>query len=139
MRVHELFEGYERYSDEELIKMFADAMHPALAKRIRAELVKRGHREYNDDIQFEEIDQDIDEAMAWAKSGNKVVRKFRCTGGPRHGRVVSKPGQCFAPPDMKKRIKLKQTKARMGKKMTRKAKKTKRTSAVSKRVKALNK
>lgn len=83
--------------------------------------------------------EDLEEGMAWAKSGNKVVRKFRCTGGPRHGRVVSKPAQCFAPPDMKKRIRLKITKAKQGKKMTRKAKKTKRTSAVSKRVKAMNK
>ena len=34
--------------------------------------------------------EDLDEAkMAWAKRGNKVVRKFRCAGGIRHGRIVS--------------------------------------------------
>jgi hypothetical protein len=76
--------------------------------------------------------------MAWAKRGNKVVRKFRCTSGPRTGRIVSKIGQCFAAPDMKKRVRLKLTKARLGAKMTRKAKKTKRINPASKRVKAMN-
>ena len=91
-----------------------------------------------EDLLNKESDE-LEEGMAWAKSGNKVVRKFRCAGGPRHGRVVSKPAQCFAPPDMKKRIKLKQTKAKQGKKMARKRKKTMRTNAASKRVQAMNK
>ena len=80
----------------------------------------------------------LDEKMAWAKRGNKVVRKFRCTSGPRTGRIVSKIGQCFAAPDVKKRVRLKLTKARLGTKMTRKAKKTKRINPASKRVKAMN-
>tara|TARA_B100001287_G_C22675134_1_gene527265 strand:+ start:805 stop:1065 length:261 start_codon:yes stop_codon:yes gene_type:complete len=81
---------------------------------------------------------DITEKMAWAKRGNKVVRKFRCASGPRQGRIVADIGQCFAAPDIKKRHRLKLTKARLGAKMTRKAKKTKRISPTSKRVKALN-
>ena len=80
----------------------------------------------------------LDEKMAWAKRGNKVVRKFRCTMGPRAGRIVSNIGQCFAAPDVKKRARLKLTKARLGAKMTRKAKKTKRVNPASKRVKAMN-
>ena len=28
---------------------------------------------------------DINEKMAWAKRGNKVVRKYRCTSGSRAG------------------------------------------------------
>lgn len=80
----------------------------------------------------------VDEKLAWAKKGNKVVRKFRCTVGPRKGRIVADIGQCFAAPDIKKRIRLKLTKARVGAKMTRKAKKTKRINPASKRVKALN-
>ncbi len=80
----------------------------------------------------------LDEKMAWAKRGNKVVRKFRCTMGPRKNRVVSNIGQCFAAPDVKKRARLKLTKARLGAKMTRKAKKTKRVNPASKRVKAMN-
>jgi hypothetical protein len=80
----------------------------------------------------------VDEKLAWAKKGNNVVRKFRCTVGPRKGRIVADIGQCFAAPDIKKRIRLKLTKARVGAKMTRKAKKTKRINPASKRVKALN-
>jgi len=80
----------------------------------------------------------INEGMAWAKQGNKVVRKYRCGSGRRKGRIVSTPAQCFAAPDIKKRIKLKMTKARLGARMARKAKKTKRINPASKRVKALN-
>ena len=84
------------------------------------------------------IEDIIPEAMAWAKRGNKVVRKFRCAGGKRHGRVVSSPQQCFAAPDIKKRMKLKITKARLGARMIRKSKKTKRVNPASRRVAALN-
>jgi hypothetical protein len=83
--------------------------------------------------------QIINERPVWAKSGNKVVRKFRCTSGPRKGRTVTKLAQCFAPPDIKKRVKLKMTKARLGGKMARKAKRTKRVSPASVMVKRLNK
>jgi hypothetical protein len=87
-----------------------------------------------------ELTLPLDEAkMAWAKRGNKVVRKFRCTGGKRHGRIVANISQCFAKPDIKKRNKLKLTKARLGAKMARKARKTKRVSSASRRVAALNK
>ena len=84
------------------------------------------------------IEDIIPEAMAWAKRGNKVVRKFRCAGGKRHGRVVSSPQQCFAAPDIKMRMKLKMTKARLGARMIRKSKKTKRVNPASRRVAALN-
>ena len=82
---------------------------------------------------------DITEKMAWAKRGNKVVRKYRCTTGSRQGRIVSNIGQCFAAPDVTKRARLKLTKARLGAKMTRKAKRTKRVNPASRRVKAMNK
>ena len=79
------------------------------------------------------------EKQVWAKSGKKVVRKYRCTSGKRKGRVVASAAQCFAAPDVKKRIKLKMTKARLGAKMARKAKRTKRINPTSLRVQALNK
>jgi hypothetical protein len=82
---------------------------------------------------------ELTEGMAWAKRGNKVVRKFRCVSGRRKSRIVSSPAQCFAAPDIKKRIKLKMTKARLGARMARKSKKTKRVNPASKRVAALNK
>lgn len=83
------------------------------------------------------IDQ-IEEKQVWARSGKKVVRKYRCSGGTRHGRIVAKISQCFAAPNIKKRIQLKKTKARFGKKMIRKARKTKRINPASRRVQALN-
>lgn len=83
--------------------------------------------------------EDIVEGVAWARSGNKVVKKYRCTSGRRKNRIVSKPSQCFAPPDIKKRLTLKKTKARQGAKMARKAKKTKRVNPASRRVQSLNK
>ena len=83
------------------------------------------------------IDQ-IDEKQVWARSGKQVVRKYRCSGGPRKNRIVAKVSQCFAAPDIKKRAVLKKTKARMGARMARKARRTKRTNPASVRLKALN-
>ena len=76
--------------------------------------------------------------MAWARSGNKIVRKYRCTSGQRKGRIVSNPAQCSKAIDIKKRMQLRKTKAKMGGRMTRKAKKTKRISPVSRRLKKMN-
>ena len=81
----------------------------------------------------------ITERMAWAKSGKKVVRKYRCSSGNRKGRVVATPAQCYKAPDVKKRVLLKKTKARLGNRMARKAKRTKRMNPTSRRVQALNK
>jgi|TARA_R110002153_G_scaffold245814_1_gene401375 hypothetical protein len=84
------------------------------------------------------IEEVINEAMAWGKRGNKVVRKYRCTSGNRKSRLVSKPAQCFAAPDIKKRIRFKMTKLRLGSRMARKSKRTKKINPASKRVAALN-
>ena len=80
----------------------------------------------------------VETKMVWAKKGNKVARKYRCTFGKRKGRVVSDPSQCSKPIDMKKRFTLRRTKAQKGSRMTRKAQRTKRTNPASKAVKALN-
>jgi len=85
-----------------------------------------------------EIETDLDEKQIWARSGNKVVRKYRCSGGKRHGRIVSKIQQCFAAPNMKKRMQMKKTRAKLGARMMRKAKRTKRTNRASKAVQRLN-
>ena len=85
------------------------------------------------------FDIEIDESQVWARSGKKVVRKYRCSSGSRKGRVVSKMSQCFAAPDVKKRMQLKKTKARLGKRIARKTKRTKRINPASKRVQSLNK
>jgi len=91
-------------------------------------------------MRLDEFAGPITEArMIWKKSGKKVVRAVRCTSGPRKGRVVSKASQCGAPIDIKKRMTLKRTKAKMGKRMSRKANRTKRFSPASRRVRTLNK
>ena len=69
----------------------------------------------------------------------RVTRKFRCTSGPRKGRIVAKMSQCFAAPDMKKRVQMKKTRARLGAKMVRKAKRTKRVNPASRTLARLNK
>ena len=85
------------------------------------------------------FDTDLEEKLIWGRTGNKVVRKYRCTGGRRNGRIVSKAQQCFAPLDFKQSARFKRTKARLGGKMARKAKRTKRVNPASRRVQALNK
>ncbi len=85
-----------------------------------------------------EIYESLTEKQIWARSGKKVVRKYRCTVGRRKGRIVKKMSQCFAAPNMKARLTLKRTRARIGARMMRKARRTKRTNPASRRVQALN-
>lgn len=87
---------------------------------------------------FIDPEEELEEGQTWARSGKKVVRKYRCSSGPRKNRIVSKMAQCFAAPDIKKRQQFKKTKARLGSRMARKAKRTKRINPASKRVQALN-
>lgn len=84
------------------------------------------------------FDHKINEKQVWARSGKKVVRKYRCASGKRKGRVVSSMSQCFAAPDIKKRVRMKQTKLKLGPRMTRKAKRTKRVNPASRRVQSMN-
>ena len=81
----------------------------------------------------------LEESQVWARSGKKVVRKYRCSGGQRQGRVVSQMSQCFAPINLKKRAQLKKTKARLGKRLAKKARRTKKMNPASRRVQAMNK
>ncbi len=77
--------------------------------------------------------------VVFAKRGNSVAKKFRCTVGKRKGRVVASPQQCAAPIDLKKRFIMKRTKASKGARMLKKAQRTKKTSAASKIAARLNK
>jgi|TARA_B110000967_G_scaffold207589_1_gene257348 hypothetical protein len=76
--------------------------------------------------------------MVWRRSGKKIKRAVRCTSGRRKGRVVSNVSQCSAPINMKKRMTLKKTKARMGARLSRKSQRTKRLNPASRRLKTLN-
>jgi hypothetical protein len=84
-------------------------------------------------------DYQVDEGLVWARAGNNVVRKYRCIGGQRNGRIVSNVAKCFVKIDPKKRANMKRMKARLGNKIVRKTKKTKRTNPASKRVQMMNK
>lgn len=79
------------------------------------------------------------EKIVWGRNGKNVVRKYRCSGGRRHGKVVSKMSQCYAPLNLKASQRFKRTKARLGGKMARVAKRTKKVNPASKRIQALNK
>lgn len=91
-------------------------------------------------MRLAEITQEplIEARMVWRRSGSKIKRAVRCTSGPRAGRVVSNPTQCSKPIDLKKRMTLKRTKAKMGKRMLRKARRTKKFNPAAKRLKQLN-
>ena len=81
----------------------------------------------------------VEAVLVWARKGNKLTRKYRCVVGQRAGRLVTNPAQCGAPIDIKKRMVLKKTKARMGKRMARKAQRTKKFNPASRALKRLNK
>jgi hypothetical protein len=84
------------------------------------------------------FDIELDEKQVWGRRGTNVVRKYRCTGGRRDGRIVSKMAQCYAPLDIKQSVRFKRLKQKIGGRMSRKAKRTKRVNPASRRLKALN-
>lgn len=76
---------------------------------------------------------------AWGKKGNQIVKRFRCSSGPRAGRVVSKPADCSKRLDVGRRQKMKHTHRRLGHRMSRKAQRTKRMNPISRQLKRRNK
>lgn len=82
--------------------------------------------------------------VAWGRTGKqgklhgKTKLKFRCTTGPRAGRVVSDPSKCHAHPDVAKAQRMKKTRARTKVAQARKAKRTKRLNIASKLARQLN-
>lgn len=91
-------------------------------------------------MRFTEIVSTLEEGYVQiaGRSGNKIVRKFRCTSGSRRGRIVSKPGTCSAPKNVRSSINLKKAKRKQGSLMAVKALRTKRARKTSKRLATLN-
>ena len=91
-------------------------------------------------MRLDEVTDDLitEARMVWKRSGNKVKRAVRCTSGRRKGRVVSTASQCSAPINVKKRLTLKRTQTKLGKRLARKAQRTKRLNPASSRIKQLN-
>lgn len=75
----------------------------------------------------------------WGRSADRTVRKYKCTSGPRKGRIVAKASTCTAPVNVMKSKRLKQTKLRKSAPIKIKAKRTKSFSPGSLRVARLNK
>ena len=86
-----------------------------------------------------DISNVVEAQLVWARKGNQLTRKYRCSVGQRAGRLVSKASKCGAPIDIKKRLTLKRTKNNMGKRMIRKAQRTKKFNPASRALKRLNK
>ena len=82
---------------------------------------------------------DLTEKQIWGRRGKTLVRKYKCSSGNRKGRIVAKIAQCFAAPNIKKKISMKRTRARLGARMARKDKRTKRINPASIALTRLNK
>lgn len=76
---------------------------------------------------------------AYSKSGKKTVRKYRCTSGPRKGRIVAKAATCTAPINVKAKQSMKRTRARTKSQAAAKTRRTKKFNPTSLRVKRINK
>jgi len=85
---------------------------------------------------------EIEEAVSqiWSRSGNKSVRKYRCTHGPRKGRIVAKAATCNAPKSLKTSFKMKKTRRAKGAQQKIATRRTKKFNPASqRRLKRLNK
>ena len=67
-----------------------------------------------------------------------TVRKYRCTTGPRKGRVVAKAATCNAPKNVKASNTLKKTRRAKGRTIDIKRSRTGRTSPTTQKLKRLN-
>lgn len=87
------------------------------------------------------IDEIISEGarQIFGRSGNKVVRKYRCTSGTRKGRIVAKPSTCSAPLNIKSSVTMKKTRRRKSPIQSIKTKRTKTYNPASRRIARANK
>ena len=76
--------------------------------------------------------------LVWGRSKSKgVVRRYRCTDGPKKGRVVAKPSTCTSTTSLKKSGQLKKTRRSQGSRQASVRKNT-LTRPTATRVKNLN-
>ena len=76
--------------------------------------------------------------IVYTRTGDKIVKKYRCTNGRRKGRVVSSPQQCNAPIDIKKRQQMRKLQRTKGKVMAKRRERTKRINPISRQIARLN-
>ena len=80
----------------------------------------------------------IEAKSTFARKGKGIGRKYRCTSGPRKGRVVAKQSTCYAPKKVQASNALKRTKARHGARIKVKRRNTMRQNARSRTIQRLN-
>lgn len=85
-----------------------------------------------------ELFDNLEEKQIWGRKGKSLVRKYRCVGGKRHGRIVAKPQQCFAAPNVQAKMRMRITRKKLGKRMALRTRRTKRTNPASRALKFLN-
>jgi len=85
-----------------------------------------------------ELFNNLTEKQIWGRTGKKLVRKYRCVGGKRHGRIVAEPQQCFAAPNIQAKMRMRITRKKLGKRMAMRSRRTKRTNPASRALKFLN-
>lgn len=77
--------------------------------------------------------------QVWSRTkGGQMVRKYRCTAGPRKGRIVSSPAVCTQPKRLSSVYSIKKAKARRGAVIKVKTARTKRASGASQRLARFN-
>ena len=82
----------------------------------------------------------IDEGATsiYGRKGNQSTRKYRCSSGPRKGRIVAKMSTCTAPKNIKKATTLKKVKRAGAKRQAIKTARTKRANPASRRLPKVN-
>jgi hypothetical protein len=73
------------------------------------------------------------------KGGKSIKKKFRCTSGPRKGRVVSDPATCMKPIDIAKRIRAKRSRPKFKAKAAFARNRTMRSNPITKAIGTRNK
>lgn len=86
-----------------------------------------------------DIDEGVTTIFGHGKGkGGHTVRKYRCTSGPRKGRIVAKAATCSAPINVKQSNRLKTTRRAKGKTTDIKRSRTFRTSPTTQKLRRLN-
>lgn len=89
-------------------------------------------------MRADEFITEVKRAFKRTKSGAQKL-KFRCPAGPRKGRIVSKPSDCYAAPNPKKAAQMRATRQKTKVRQARKARRTKMVNPYAKLMRALNK
>jgi hypothetical protein len=99
-------------------------------------------------MQLRELFIEVDEGVATVfghgskktpkRGTGHTSRKYRCTSGPRKGRVVAKAATCNAPMNVKKSNQLKKTRRSKASTIDVKRSRTTRTSPTTNKLKRLN-